>query len=170
MSTDQIILLGSDQLESEYDLSFPDGIPTGGKASDVALRCDMTFQVPEQSVGTYDIYKKGVKVTKTNMVTGTTKIFQIEWRIDQDWETFDAMKKWVDAVYDPITGTALPDATIRATVLCTPCDTQNNVKKKIRFKNCKPYTWQLTPFGNESANPLRCTMTFVYVDLIVENV
>jgi hypothetical protein len=169
MSTDNIMNLGNDQLASQFDLTIH-GVPTGGDSENVTLRADMTFQVPEDIVGTYDIYKKGIKITKTSMLTDTDKKFTIEWRVDQDWKTFDVMKKWFDAVYSPITGTALPDSMVRTNVSCQAVDTQNAVKKVIRFKNAKPVSWQLTAFENNSTDPLRCTMNFIYVDMIIENI
>ncbi len=169
MSTDTIFSLGADQLLSQWELSFPDGIPTGGGAENVALRVDTSFTIPEQSVGTYTINKKGITVPKTNTQTQNTKTFTIEWRIDQDWITFEDMKKWATAVYDHINGTALPEISVRATVLLSLLDTQNTVKKLIRFKNCKPSGYSLSALDNASGEPMRCTMTFIYVDFIVEN-
>lgn len=168
MSTDVIFGLGNDALVSTFELEFPDGIPSGGSAETVTLRADMTFQAPEEVVGTYDIFKKGIKITKTNTLTDTAKEFTIEWRVDQDWNTFDDMHNWFKAVYDPITGTAMPDNLMRTTVLCKAMDTQNAVKKVIRFKNAKPKSWQISAFDNQGTDPMRCTMTFIYIDMIFE--
>jgi hypothetical protein len=168
MSTDVIFSRGADQLLSQFEVSFPFGIPTGGSHANVALRVDLGFTIPEQSVGTYDIHKKGLVITKTNTQTTTSKQFALEWTVDQDWTTFVDMKKWADSVYDPINGTALSESEVRAIILVTMLDTQNEVKKKFRFKNCKPINYTLTGLDNSSGDPMRCTMTFIYVDLIVE--
>jgi hypothetical protein len=168
MSTDVIFGRGDDQLISQFDVSFPGGIPTGGGGENISLRVDLGFTFPEQSVGTYDIHKKGMVVTKTNTQTTTSKQFPLEWTVDQDWVTFDDMKKWADSVYDPIKGVALPESSVRGTLLVSMLDTQNNVKKKVRFKNCKPINYTLTGLDNAGSDPLRCTMTFIYVDFIVE--
>jgi hypothetical protein len=168
MSTDAIILQGADQLLSQWEASFPGGIPTGGNDTNVALRVDTSFTPPAQSVGTYTITKKGITVPKTNTQTGTTKTFSLEWRVDQDWQTFDDMKKWFDAVYDQVNGVALPDISVRGTVLLTLLDTQNNVKKKIRFKNVKPTGFDIPALDNASQEPMRCVMHFIYVDFIIE--
>jgi hypothetical protein len=168
MSTDTILNLGADQLLAMWDMSFPDGIPTGGKSDDVALRVDLGFTIPEQSVGTYELRKKGISITQTNTQTTTTKQFTVEWRIDQDWNTYGDMIKWFNAVYDPINGTALPNTATRATILCQMLDTQNVVKKVFRFKNCKPINYTLTALDNASGEPVRCTMTFIYIDMIPE--
>jgi hypothetical protein len=170
MSTDSMIALGNDQLVSQWDIGFPEGFPTGGNADDIALRCDMDFQIPEQIVGTYPIWKKGVKVDKTNMITGTDKKFSLVWRLDQNWNAFDAIQKWFTAVYDPITGTGLPDNMARATILCQAVDTMNAIKKVIRFKGSKPISISMSPFSNNGEDPMRVTVGFIYDDLIFENV
>ena len=169
MSTDTVFALGADALVALWDMSFPDGFPSGGDHNAVALRVDLTFTIPEQSVGTYDIRKKGMLIPQTNTQTTTTKTFTVEWRVDQDWNTFKDMKKWIDAVYDPINGTALPNAATRATVQLQMVDPQNVVKQTVRFKNAKPTNFSLSALDYAAGEPLRCTVTFIYVDLIIEN-
>jgi hypothetical protein len=169
MSTDVIFGLGNDALTNMFDISFPEGFPTGGDADEIALRCDMQFSVPEQRVNVYSIFKKGIKVDKTGTLTETTKEFTTEFAVDQDWNSVQAVIDYCNSVYDPITGTALPDSLTRTTVLCQPVDTQNAVKKVIRFKNAKPVAWSLTPFDNNASDPLRCTISWTYIDLKFEN-
>jgi len=169
MSTDNIISLGNNALTALWDVSFVQGIPTGGNDQNVTLRCDMSLTLPTESVGTYTVWKKGVKVDYTNTLTETTKEFQIEFRVDQEWETYTDINNWFKAVYDPITGTAMPDALMRTTIEVQAVDTQNVVKKKFRFNGCKPKSVQLTAFDNTNGEPVRCTVDFIYVDLIPEN-
>lgn len=169
MSTDIIFGLGDDALSNLFDVSFPEGLPTGGDADEIALRCDMQLQVPEQVVGTYDIFKKGLKVTKTNTVDDTTKEFTTEFRVDQDWDSVQAVIDYCDSVFDRRTGVSLPDSTMRTTVLCQAVDTQNEIKKIFRFKNCKPRSWALLPFDNSTGDPMRCTITWIYIDLVIED-
>jgi hypothetical protein len=169
MSTDIIFGLGDDALTNMFEISFPEGFPTGGNADNVALRCDMQLQIPEQRVNTYPIFKKGVKVDKSGTLTETTKEFTTEFRVDQDWDTVQAVVDYCNSVYDPITGVALPDTLTRTTVLCTAVNTQNEVMKVFRFKNAKPIAWSPLPFDNNASDPIRCTITWSYIDLKVEN-
>lgn len=168
MSTDAIMGLGDDQLQSMWQVVFPEGFPTGGNTDAIGLRCDLTFQIPEEIVGTYDIHKNGIVITKTGAVTTTQKQFTLEWRISQDWDVVDSIEKWFKAVYDPITGTALPDSMTRANVVCQAMDPQHNVIKVIRFKGAKPISITFTNFDNSSAEPMRVTVQFIYIDLKFE--
>lgn len=170
MSTDVTMNLGQDQLLSQWEASFPNGIPTGGNTDNITLRMDTTFAIPNQSVGTYTITKKGLTIPKTNMQTASTKTFTLIWRVDQDWATFNDMKKWMDAVYDQINGVALPDISVRAPIVLKLYDTANVVKKQIRFKNSKPTGYDIDGLDNASSEPMRCTMHFIYNDFVVESV
>lgn len=170
MSTDIIFGLGDDALVNMFEISFPEGFPTGGNADNVALRCDMQLQIPEQKVNTYSIYKKGVKVDKTGTLTDTTKEFTTEFRVDQSWASVQAVIDYCNAVYDPVTGIALPDSLTRTTVLCSAVNTQNEIMKTFRFKNAKPISWNMIAFDNNTGDPMRCTITWSYIDLKIENV
>jgi hypothetical protein len=169
MSTDVMLSLGADALTNMFDISFPEGLPTGGNENNLALRCDGDLQIPPQVVGTYDVWRKGIKITKSNTTTETDKRFTTESRIDQNWEIMDDVVTYCTAVYDPITGTAMPSETMKTTVLCTPVDPQNTIMKVFRFKNAQPIEWQLTPFSNQGTDAMKLTITWIYVDFILEN-
>jgi hypothetical protein len=169
MSTQDILNLGNDQLSSQFDLYFIGGIPTGGGSDNVTLRCSLEFSNPAETVNKYALYKKGVKVEKTGTLTETDKVIIVKWRVDQDWVTFDDMIAWKNAVYDPITGTGMPDNMVRGTLEFQAVDTQNTVKKKIRYTNCKPFQYELDPFNSTTSEPIYCTMQFIYVDRKIES-
>jgi len=168
MSTDNILNLGDDQLANQYIVLFPTGIPGGGNTDTISLRMDQSFDPPEETVNTYDIIFQGLKITKTGMLTETTKEFTIDIRLDQQWKVFDDLNNWFKKVYDPIKGTALPDIMVRTTVVIQYQDGQNKVVKNMRFTGVKIKSLKVGTADHTSGDPIRLTLGFIYVDKIEE--
>ena len=168
ISTDQILSLGDDQLASQFSIIFPNGIPGGGDANAISLRCDQTFDPPEDVVNVYEIFRKGFKIPKTGMLQETTKEFTIDIRLDQAWKVYDDMRKWADMSYDHSNGTALPELMARSTVIVQAEDRTQSGVKAISFKYAKPKSVKIQTFDNQSGDPLRITVVFIYVVMTVE--
>jgi hypothetical protein len=168
ISTDQIMALGDDQLLSQFSLVFPNGIPGGGNAQAVALRMDTTIDPPEEAVNVYEIFHKGFKIPKTGMLQEGTKEFTVEVRIDQQWEVYDTLKNWSKLSYDHSNGTGLPDSMTRATIIVQPEDRSQTGVKQIIFRGCKPKADKLPTFDNQSGDPARVSLTFIFIKMEVE--
>jgi hypothetical protein len=168
ISTDVILSLGDDQMVSQFSIIFPNGIPGGGDANAVSLRCDMQFDPPEDTVNVYEIFHKGFKIPKTGMLQETTKEFSIDIRLDQQWKVYDDIRAWADMSYDHSNGTALPEIMARSTMIIQAEDrTQSGVKKLI-FKYAKPKSVKIQTFDNQGGDPLRITVMFIYAVMEVE--
>ena len=168
ISTDQILNLGDDQASSQYSIIFPTGIPGGGDATLLSLRADQSFEPPEDTIAVYDIFHKGFKFTKTGMLQETTKEFTIDIRLDQEWKAYDDLRKWCDYSYDHSNGTAMPDIFSRSTVIVQAEDRTQTAIKKISFKKAKPKSIKIGTFDNSSGDPVRITVTFIYISMDVE--
>jgi hypothetical protein len=166
MSSDIILALGDDQLASQFQLAFPNGIPGGGDSDQIRLRMDQDFDPPEDAVETYEIKYKGMTILKTSMTHSMDKKFTVNVRVDQQWKVFDDLNAWWKMCYDPINGVALPDASVRTDIIVQAQDGQKVVKKNIRFKNCKIHSIKINPFDNASADPTRITLGFIFTDMI----
>lgn len=167
-STVSIMHLGDDQMASQFAVTFPEGIPTGGDKDSITLRMDQSFDPPEDNVATYEIVYRGMKVPKTSMTHDMTKEFNTMVRIDQKWRVHDDLIKWYYQGYDPINGNAMPDLVTRVPVLVQMFDGQNNVKKTYRFRGCKLKGYKVETLDNSSTDPLRMTLNFIFTDMISE--
>lgn len=165
ISPDSILNLGDDQLANQFMLIFPNGIPGGGDANAISLRADQSFDPPENTVNVYDIFHKGFKFSKTGMLQETTKEFTIDIRIDQQWKVFDDLKKWCDYSYDHSNGTALAESFARSTVIVQAEDRMQTSVKQIHFKYAKPKSIKVGTFANDSSDPLRVTVSFVFISM-----
>ena len=167
MSVQTIMNLGDDQTINQYQILFPGGIPGGGDAESISLRMDTQFTAPAQTINTYDIWHKGIKIPKTGTVTETDKKFSIEVRLDQKGSVYKTLNAWKTNCYDFTNGTALPDLLVRTTMLVQLTDTQENVMQTWTFTGVKIY--ELTPptLDNAAGDPARITVGFIYADFTV---
>lgn len=167
INTDSILNLGDDQMSNQFSLIFPNGIPGGGNADLVSLRADQSFDPPEDTVNVYEIFHKGFKFAKTGMLQETTKEFTIDVRLDQDWKTYDDLRRWCDYAYDHSNGTALSDAFARSTVIVQAENRMQEAVKTIAFKYAKPKSVKIGTFQHDSGDPIRITVTFIYISMEV---
>ena len=170
MSIAPILQLGDDALASQFQLTFPAGIPGGAGAGGdiVALRIDQPVDVPMESVGEYEYYYKGIKITKTNMTDETDKHLDVQVRLDQQWAVFDAIKAWKDIVHNPRNGTRLAWALINAPILLEALDGSGAVVKRIKIANAVLKSFKITSFEAGSTDPSRLELQFVFSSLDYE--
>jgi len=159
-----------DQMASQYAVIFPEGIPGGVNTDAVTFRMDQSFDPPEDNVATYEIIYRGMKIPKTSMTHDMTKEYNTMVRIDQQWRVHDDLVAWYKRCYDPVNGTALPDGQglTRTTVLVQMYDGQNVVKKTYRFRGSKLKGYKVETLDNQSTDPLRMTLNFIFTDMITE--
>ena len=163
MSANQTMLfLQDDQLSSQFRLSFPNGIPGGGTGENVALRMDQSFDPPEETVGEYQYFYKGIPITKPNMLDETDRHFTMQVRIDQQWSVFDDLVNWKNMVHNPRTGTALPFASVNTTLIVEALDQMGAIAKKIKYTGVVIKGIKVETFEQGSSDPSRVTLNFIY--------
>lgn len=162
MLIDQIANLGDDQMASQFEVVFPQGIPGGGDGTRLGLRMDQAFQVPEKTVGRYDVRYRGLQIPKTSNVDGTTKEFSLSFRVDQNWGVYDDLKRWRDLVYDDRNATSGSEAETRTTVIVNHYGTDNQIKKQWTFTGVKLFSMNTTESSHESEDPLRVECNFIF--------
>jgi hypothetical protein len=97
-----VLKLGDDQKANQYQLiltSIP-GYTGTLTATDLALRIDQPFDIPEIMVGEYEFHTRGFRFTRPSMLEETDKHITFQVRVDQKWNTFDALQSWRKAVYN----------------------------------------------------------------------
>lgn len=158
--------LGSDQLKTQYEIVFPKGIPGGGNTDLLSLRADMQLDLPEWTVGTYEVFKKGVKLVYTNMLQEMDKSsLTIDFRLDQEWGVYDALKGWANLCYNYQTATALPESATRTDIYVLAQDHMNNTVKTIKIIDAKIKSVKLAEFDNQGSDPQRVQAIFIFNDL-----
>ncbi len=162
MSVDLIMGLGDDQLNNQFVFLLPTGIPGGGDADAISLRMEETFPIPEEGVSEYIIEYQGLQIIKTTMKEDTDKHFEITVRVDSGWSIYNDLKDWKNMVFNPVTGTALPDSMTRTTAVVQALDGQKNVVKTFTFKHSKLQKIGISEFDHTGEEPIKLTLTFIF--------
>ena len=161
MSVD-LIRLSDDALNSQYQILFPKGIPGGGSGDNIALRMDQPISIPREAVGEYEIFYKGRKIVKTNMLEETDKHITLQVRIDQNWAVFEDIKNWKRLVYDPINGTRLPIASISCPIVFQMLDGSQVVKQTCTLTQCVLKEFEVMSFEPQGNDPSRVELNIIY--------
>jgi hypothetical protein len=162
MAIDQILSLSDDQMTSQFQIQFPNGIPGGGSGENVSLRMDQTLDIPEESVGEYTFYYKGMIIIRPNMTDETDKHMLLSVRIDQQWEVFEALKNWKRMVHDPINGTRLPLASVSTTMLAQALDGSGDVVQTTTFSNVIIKNFKVTAWEHAGTDPSRVEINLIF--------
>ena len=165
MSIDEILSLNDDQMNTQFQVLFPNGIPGGGSGDNIVIRMDETVQIPRESVGSYDTYFKGMKITRPNMTDESEKLLTLSVRLDQQWEVFDDLQNWKRSVHNPIKGTRLPLATVSTGLLVQFLDGSNNIVKTAVFNNCVIKEIEVSAFEHNGTDPSRLEIVLIFGSL-----
>lgn len=157
-----ILTLQDDQLANQFKIIFPNGIPGGGSGDNISLRMDQSFDPPEETVGEYQYFYRGMSVTKPNMLDETDKHFSMQVRIDQQWAVFDDLMNWKELVHNPRWGTGLPFASINTTVIIEALDNLGKTQKKIKYSGVVIKGVKVETFEHGSSDPSRVTLNFIF--------
>jgi len=159
---DTVLQLGDDQLQNQFALVFPGGIPGGGNAELISLRLDGGFDAPAEDIYSYDIDFRGSKVTKTGKKEETDKTLTATIRLDGQWVVWDDLYRWKNLVYDPKTNIALPDLNTRTTIAIQCFDASGNVAKTLTWRQSKIKSLKPPTLDQKTGDPATVEVTFIY--------
>lgn len=162
MSINDVINGSDDQMSSQFQIQFAGGIPGGGSGDDVTLRMDQALDIPEETVGQYEYYYKGLKIVRPNMLDESTKELLLTVRIDQQWSVFENIKNWKRLVHDPINGTRLPTAVVSTTMLFQALDGDKTVVQTATFTNVIIKNFKVTAFEHGGSDPARVELNLIF--------
>ena len=148
-----------------FDLVFPSGIPGASNSDGISARMDQSVEVPEDSVNVYDIFYKGIRITKTGTMTENEKKLTITLRLDQSWNIYDDLKRYKQMCYNSTNGTRLPDLSTRIPIAIQAVDGDNNVVKTIKFKQAKITSIKPTAFDPSTSEPTRLETQWIFGDI-----
>jgi len=166
--------LSDDAIGYEYQISLgpipflPD--PTG-----FTFRAT-TVEIPEISVGEYQIEYKSETLVKPNGKITTPKEFTIEFRIDKYYNLYKAFKLWNNAIANPDTGGVAMDSINGISTFRTPItistgtfDTAGNFIPTLQvwtFTGCWPKAVGGFTLDNASADPIMTQIRFGFLKML----
>jgi hypothetical protein len=172
---DALMVSGEDALQNHgiFSLIIPTLPIAGFPVENLNLRVT-NFAIPELTIDTYEIVKRGKKFERPSGVSGMTKDFQFTYRIDRYYTTYNALTAWMGLIQNPVTLTMASDAglngtggisTYRAPVNITALDTNNNLLNAWSYMGCFPKTHDAIEFDETSGDPITASCTMSYVDI-----
>lgn len=168
MSTEAILNLGSDQMANQYVVLFPSGIPGGGDKDQVSLRIQGSFAPPAVSYATYTIDYRGLTIQKVSTKEETSKELNLEIRLDQQWEIYDSLSKWLYMVFDPETHIAMPDEAIRTNIVMQAYGRDDTIAKSLTFRGVIIKSLEVSAFEVGSSEPSTLTVGFTFYNMTAE--
>lgn len=162
MSIEEVMNLSDDQMASQFQIQFPNGIPGGGSGENITLRMDQELDIPDESVTEYEFFYKGMKIIRTSMQDETEKRLILSARLDQQWAIFEDIKNWKRLVHDPISGTRLPLASVSTTMLFQALDGSNDVVQTATFTNVIIKRYKVTAFEHAGTDPARVELELLF--------
>lgn len=164
MSIDKILQLGDDQMASQFQLIFPNGIPGGGDPEYITYRLDNQFDPPKREVQVYDVWSQGQKVTQAGVTEATDKRFTLPIRLDQGWKAYDGLDNWFKLSYDEENGGSKgTNASSRVPMVIQALGVNKVVVKQLTWLGVKCIGLKITAFDQQSNEPLKVEGDFIYL-------
>lgn len=153
-----------DQMLNQFEVVFS-AIPndTSGIAmTDVTLRMDRSIDIPEVKVATYEIEYRGVKLPMIASKEDFDKTFSLNFRVDENWQIFNALNNWYTSSFNESTGAGSAFANTKCNVIFNAYKAGNTVAKTINFENVRIKSIKVETFDHSSGDPSRVECNFIY--------
>lgn len=164
LDLNSLITVGDDQIQSQYAILWPDGIPHSTVDPRLlTYRADQSFELPSRESGSYSVYFQGLKVEKPAFTDSTDKTFTLQFRIDAQWLVHDALENWYNNAFNDITGRVGSEAANRTTMLMQMFNgLSENPTKTFRWRGVRIKGFKSGSVTPESTDPMRCDASFIY--------
>lgn len=170
MAIDDIYQIGDDALGYQFDVV----IPTFPGALDVQQNIIRVtqFPIPNTAVGTYEIARKGLKITKPSGVDESEKQFTITFRVDKYYKTYKGIRNWMKVIKDKVTGAASPDyangqSPIRVPISVYTVDANGDkTGSQWDFDGCYPTSLDGVSLDYTNGDPVEVNVTFDFLKVV----
>lgn len=94
---DILASMGTDALANHFQIVIPNVSQLGGAIANINMRV-LTVEIPEYTIETYEIYKRGRKMTRPNGVMGFDPTVTFTFRNDKYWQCYNSLMNWMQFV------------------------------------------------------------------------
>jgi len=166
---------GEDALSNHFNaiITFPSLIQNAALAS-LNLRLK-SIEIPAQTIGTYEITKRGKKLTRPNGVSEQGNDFTFTYRVDKYFTVYNAISQWMSFIQNPTNMAAASDSgslgvggasEYRAPIIVNGLDANNIITNIWSFSGCWPSSQDTISFDEESGDPLEVSVTMQYITAV----
>ena len=164
---------GEDALQNHFQIIIPPH-PGIGNILNLNARV-LSVSIPDQTIETYTITKKGKTFTRPSGVSGQGNEFSFTYRPDKYFETYKAISRWMNLIQDTTTGLMpLSDSGLagiggpslyRVPITVLGMDANNIITGTWLFTGAYPVTQSGLDFSEDSGDPFEVTVTMNYVTI-----
>ncbi|MDA3856631.1 MAG: hypothetical protein PF569_10335 [Candidatus Woesearchaeota archaeon] len=120
----------------------------------------MTIDIPEYSIGLYEITKNGTKFQRRSGMSEVPTEFSFSFRVDRNYDIYLGFLTWLRLCRDSVTGVMAPESVIRFPISVAPVDTGGNqLSNGWIFQGCFPSNMSGLTFDEDSGDPLTVDIT-----------
>lgn len=168
---DQAYRLGDDALANQAELNIS-VLSLFGVTNPLKFRVQ-TIEIPEYSVGTYDVHFKTQQFTKPSGKITTPNSFTFSFRSDKYWVIYQALLAWHAYIGSTDTGIMAEDvgaisgeSSSRADILVLTFDS-NNIPTSPGWKFHKAWPQQIQGFSfdQQSGDPIMVSVTMQFLKM-----
>jgi len=174
MSTLELLALaGEDALSNHYNVIIPTLPNSIAGAVNLNLRV-LSFDLPAQTIGTYEITKRGKKLTRPSGISDQGNEFTFTYRVDRYFTAYNAISQWMSFIQNPDSLAMASDSgalgvsgvsqyrvpiIVNGLVGLTLDSTITNV---WTFTGCWPSSQDAISFSEDSGDPIEVSVTMQY--------
>ena len=158
MSIEVLKQFTEDALANQFQIIMPP-FPGVTDLQQTILRIK-SIDIPEYSIATYEITKKGSKFTRRSGVSEMPTEFSFTYRVDKNYDVYKGIIRWMQTCRDSTTGVMLPEAAVRFPITVQPIDSADNLLSGgWVMEGCFPSSHDGISFDEESGDPLEASVT-----------
>lgn len=132
------------------------------------------IDIPEFSIGTYEVNSKSQKFEKPNGRDDTSKTFTSTFRVDKYYTVYKALLAWTEYIRNSDTGTIAEDvgaitkvSNIRTDILVQTIDSSGILTNSgFTFQRAFPKSIAGFSYDISTGEPLTCQVTWSFVKMI----
>lgn len=174
---DNLVDTGLDALGNYFNIVLPDDVPADDWDPDMLNLRATDFDIPPRGITTYDFTKRGKKHSRVSGISDQEKTSTMTIRLDKGWKTYNMLQQWQNAIQnnntmemgrdtDDVTANELEnrrDITVQAINALTE---DFEATAEWTLVAAIPKEVGNVSFSEESGDPITCSVTWEYEDII----
>lgn len=164
---------GEDSLANHFQVLIP-VFPNVIALANLNMRVK-SIEIPAQAIGTYEITKRGKKLTRPNGVSEQGNDFSFTYRVDKYFQTYNSISQWMSYIQNPTNMVGASDSgplgvggvsEYRVPIIVNGIDPQNIITNTWIMSGCWPSSQDAISFDEETGDPLEVSVTMQYITMV----
>jgi hypothetical protein len=170
---DILAAFGEDALQNHYMVIIP-SFPNVLALANLNMRVK-AFDLPAQTIGTYEITKRGKKLTRPSGVSDQGNEFTFTYRSDKYFQVYNSISQWMSFIQNPTNMAMASDSgplgaggasEFRVPFIVNGLDTNNIITNVWSFSGCWPSSQDAISFDEDNGDPIEVSVTMQYITAV----